>query len=245
MNISKQAKLQLAPTWFDVLKEEMQKDYWKKLQLFLDDQSDQGIMIYPPINQLFSAFSFTDFQKVRIVILGQDPYHGNGQANGLSFSVRQGHKVPPSLRNIFIEIRQDLGIDIPNHGCLRKWSHQGVFLLNSVLTVEDSKPAAHAGHGWENFTNAAIEAISSNRAHVVFMLWGRAAREKRKLIDESKHLILEASHPSPLSCHRGFFGSQHFSTANQYLAINDFKPIDWELDSEGRANEQMQFTLKV
>ena len=243
MDISKQAKLQLSSTWFAALDQEMRQDYWKTLQLFLVDQESQGRVIYPPVGQLFSAFSLTDLDKVKVVILGQDPYHGYGQANGLAFSINPGNKIPPSLRNIFMELHLDLGIAVPSHGCLRKWSNEGVFLLNSALTVEESKPSAHAGQGWETFTNATIKTISDSRQQVVFMLWGSIARSKRTLVDESKHLVLEAPHPSPLSCYRGFHGCQHFSKANQYFKHNGLKPIDWALDSAEDNSEQMMLTF--
>ena len=243
MDISKQAKLQLSPTWFGALDQEMRQDYWETLQLFLMDQESQGRVIYPPVGQLFSAFSLTDLHKVKVVILGQDPYHGFGQANGLAFSINLGNKIPPSLRNILMELHLDLGIAVPSHGCLRKWSNEGVFLLNSALTVEESKPSAHAGQGWENFTNAAIQTISDNCQRVVFMLWGSIARDKRILVDESRHLVLEAPHPSPLSFYRGFRGCRHFSMANQYLKLNGLTPIDWALDSAEGNNEQMMLTF--
>ena len=169
MDISKQAKLQLSSTWFEALDQEMRQDYWKTLQLFLMDRESQGRAIYPPVGQLFSAFSLTDLDKVKVVILGQDPYHGYGQANGLAFSINPGNKIPPSLRNILMELNLDLGIAVPSHGCLRKWSNEGVFLLNSALTVEESKPSAHAGQGWETFTNATIKTISDSRQQVVIM----------------------------------------------------------------------------
>lgn len=243
MDISEQAKLQLASTWFAALNQEMYQDYWKSLQFFLMDQESQGKVIYPPDGQLFSAFSLTDLDKVRVVVLGQDPYHGYGQANGLSFSISLGNKVPPSLKNILTELHRDLGIAIPNHGCLHKWASEGVFLLNSVLTVEESKPNAHAGCGWENFTNAAIKTISDTRQKVVFMFWGSIAQSKRILVDESKHLVLEAPHPSPLSCYRGFHGCNHFSEANNYLKLNGLQPIDWALGSEGEDSQQMMLTF--
>ena len=243
MDISKQAKLQLSSTWFEALDQEMRQDYWKTLQLFLMDRESQGRAIYPPVGQLFSAFSLTDLDKVKVVILGQDPYHGYGQANGLAFSINPGNKIPPSLRNILMELNLDLGIAVPSHGCLRKWSNEGVFFIISSLTVEASKPRYNAGQRGDSFNNPTIKTISDSRQQVVFMLWGSIARSKRTLVDESKHLVLEAPHPSPLSCYRGFQGCQHFSKANQYFKHNGLKPIDWALDSAEDNSEQMMLTF--
>jgi uracil-DNA glycosylase len=183
--------------------------------------------VYPPPAQIFHAMDACPFDKVRVVILGQDPYHGHGQAHGLSFSVPDGVPPPPSLQNIFKEIRDDLGVPIPTSGNLDRWAHQGVLLLNATLTVEAGQAGSHQGKGWEPFTDAIIKTLSDKREHLVFMLWGRYAQQKASLIDASGHLILQAPHPSPFSAHSGFFGCKHFSKANEYLKRNDLETIKW------------------
>ncbi|HET8705552.1 MAG TPA: uracil-DNA glycosylase, partial [Pseudomonadales bacterium] len=188
-----------------------------------------GAVIYPRGDEYFNALDSTPFNKVKVVILGQDPYHGPGQAHGLCFSVRKGVPFPPSLRNIFEEIKRDLGIAPPRHGCLEHWAAQGVLLLNAVLTVEEGQAAAHAGKGWEHFTDRVVRELSEHRSNLVFLLWGGYAQKKGAVIDRDKHLVLETVHPSPLSAHRGFFGSGHFSKTNQYLVEHGQLPIDWSL----------------
>lgn len=214
-------------SWKQVLHKEFDKPYFKELVEFLHNEKRIGKAIYPPGSLIFNAFELTPFDKVKVVILGQDPYHGAGQAEGLSFSVPEGVTPPPSLKNIYKEINSDLGIDTANRsGSLKKWSSQGVFLLNAVLTVRASEPASHSNKGWETFTDAVIKSISDNKTGVVFLLWGNYARSKRGLIDSSKHFILEAPHPSPLA--RGaFFGCRHFSKTNQILKEENKAPIEW------------------
>lgn len=192
----------------------------------VDEQRNEHI-VYPPRNQVFRAFALTPLPLVKVVILGQDPYHGPGQANGLSFSVEDGVALPPSLKNIFKELQQDLQVPLPSRGDLTSWAKQGVFLLNSTLTVRHKSPGSHQKMGWEPFTDATIRSVSEKRDHVVFMLWGNFARAKKKLIDTQKHLVLEAPHPSPLSAHRGFLGCRHFSKANAYLQAHHMDPVDW------------------
>lgn len=214
-------------SWKQVLHKEFDKPYFKELVEFLHNEKRIGKAIYPPGSLIFNAFELTPFDKVKVVILGQDPYHGAGQAEGLSFSVPEGVTPPPSLKNIYKEINSDLGIDTANRsGSLKKWSSQGVFLLNAVLTVRASEPASHSNKGWEIFTDSVIKSISDNKTGVVFLLWGNYARSKRGLIDSSKHFILEAPHPSPLA--RGaFFGCRHFSKTNQILKEENKAPIEW------------------
>ena len=199
------------------------------LSAFLRDEKAAGKVIYPPGPDIFNAFNHTPFEKVRVVILGQDPYHGPGQAHGLSFSVQPGVRVPPSLQNMFKEIESSLGIPRPAHGCLTSWADQGVLLLNAVLTVEAGLAASHQKKGWEGFTDAAIEALNRERDGLVFMLWGSHAQKKGQLIDESRHLVLRSVHPSPLSAHRGFLGCGHFAQANAYLEAKGQAPINWSL----------------
>ena len=196
---------------------------------FLRAEKRAGKVIYPPGPQIFAALDSTPFDAVKVVILGQDPYHGPGQAHGLCFSVRAGVPAPPSLDNIFKEIQRDLGIARPDHGCLLPWAQQGVLLLNSVLTVERGLAGSHAGKGWEGFTDACIDALNRERENLVFLLWGSYAQAKGKLIDRQRHLVLKAPHPSPLSAHRGFIGCGHFSRANEYLRDRGGRPVDWRL----------------
>jgi len=199
------------------------------LRSFLQVEKQAGKVIFPPAPLMFNAFNSTPFSQVKVVILGQDPYHGPGQAHGLSFSVPEAVPPPPSLQNIFKEIERDLGIARPAHGCLTSWAQQGVLLLNATLSVEQSRAGSHQNRGWETFTDAAIAALNHNRQHLVFLLWGSYAQKKGRLIDSNKHLVLRSPHPSPLSAHRGFIGNSHFSQANAYLQQQGLNPIDWSL----------------
>ncbi|OSZ79906.1 uracil-DNA glycosylase [Chitinophagaceae bacterium IBVUCB2] len=216
-------------SWKEVLKGEFAKPYFPQIPLHIKTEKSQGKTIYPPGSLIFNAFNTTPFNKVKVVILGQDPYHGKGQAHGLCFSVQYGVPPPPSLLNIFKELQDDIGIEIPGHGNLTHWAEQGVFLLNASLTVRSGEPMSHAKIGWAQFTDTVIKTISLQKKHVVFLLWGKFAQEKRVLIDESKHLILRSVHPSPLSAYGGFFGCKHFSKTNEYLSSKGIDPIDWSL----------------
>ncbi len=218
----------MSNTWTNWLKEEWEKPYFKELSSFLHEEY-QTKEIYPPKEKVFSAFSYCDYEDIKVVILGQDPYHQKGQAHGLAFSVNPGVQIPPSLRNMYQELNKDLGCFIPDNGYLLPWAKQGVFLLNTVLTVEDSKPKAHAGKGWETFTTHAIEKVNEKDTPVVFLLWGNDARNKKDLINRKKHLVLETVHPSPLSASRGFFGCKHFSKTNTFLKEHNMKEIDWQI----------------
>lgn len=222
-------KPQIDESWLNVLKNEFASDYFAELKQFLLNEKRAGKVIYPPGADIFNAFNYTPLPEVKCVILGQDPYHGPNQAHGLCFSVRKGIKAPPSLVNVYKEIKADLGHDIPNHGELTEWASQGVLLLNAVLTVQAHQAASHQKRGWENFTDAAIKAVSNELEGVVFMLWGKFAQSKSSLIDGSKHLILQTTHPSPFSANYGFLGSRHFSKCNAYLKSKDKLPIDWSL----------------
>ncbi len=215
--------------WKDALAAEFQSDYFKKLKEFLVEERKKYV-VYPPGLKIFSAFNHTPFNKVKVVILGQDPYHGAGQANGLCFSVSSGIQQPPSLQNIFKEIHDDLGIPIPKTGNLEKWADQGVLLLNATLTVRANTAGSHQKQGWENFTDAVIRALSEKRKGLVFILWGKFAQAKEILIDRAKHHILKAPHPSPFSVHSGFFGCKHFSKTNELLKKEGQKEIDWRVE---------------
>jgi len=230
-----QGEIKLDPEWRAVLSAEFEKDYMQTLREFLIQRREQGAVIYPPGSQWFSAFNATPFDQVRVVILGQDPYHGPSQAHGLCFSVLPDIKVPPSLANIYKEINTDLGIQQPNHGCLITWAQQGVLLLNATLTVESGSAGAHQGKGWEQFTDQVIRTINDQREGVVFMLWGSFAQKKGAMIDQSRHLVLKSVHPSPLSAYRGFLGCGHFSVANSYLQKQGLAPIDWQLPDRDTA----------
>lgn len=221
--------VKIESSWKEILKDEFSKSYFQQIVLHLKTEKSQGKIIYPPGPFIFNAFNTTPFDKVKVVILGQDPYHGPGQAHGLCFSVQKGIPPPPSLINIFKELHDDIGIDIPGHGNLTHWAEQGIFLLNASLTVRAGEPMSHAKIGWAQFTDTTIKKISDEKKHVAFMLWGKFAQEKRTLIDESKHLILRSVHPSPLSAHAGFFGCKHFSKANAWLMSKGIDPIDWQL----------------
>ena len=214
--------------WLEVLDPEFQKEYYRKLYLFLKDEYANNV-IYPPSDQIFTAFHSTPLSKVKVVILGQDPYHEPGQAHGLSFSVQEGIEPPPSLVNIYQELQSDLGCTIPNHGCLQKWADQGVLLLNSILTVRAHQAFSHKGKGWETFTDAAIKGLNTQNRPIVFILWGNSARDKKVMLNNPNHLILESPHPSPLSAYRGFFGSRPFSKTNEFLIAHGETPIDWQL----------------
>ncbi len=213
-------------SWKEVLKDEFQKPYFSDLKKFLVDQRAINT-IYPPGNMIFNAFDKTPFTEVKVVILGQDPYHGPGQAHGLCFSVPKGITPPPSLMNIFKEIKQDIGSDIPSNGNLERWAEQGVLLLNATLTVMANQPLSHQNRGWETFTDRVIELLSLQKKGLVFLLWGRNAKAKEPLIDDSKHFILKAAHPSPFSAYSGFFGCKHFSKTNELLEQQSITPIDW------------------
>jgi uracil-DNA glycosylase len=220
--------VKIEKSWADALKDEFEKEYFQKITSYLKHEIASGIVVYPKGGNIFKAFDSTPLNSVKVVILGQDPYHGEGQAHGLSFSVQEGVHQPPSLQNIFKELRDDLGIPLPNTGNLELWAQRGVFLLNSVLTVRAGLPASHSKIGWSLFTDRVISILSEKREGVVFMLWGNYARSKRELIDHNKHLVLEAAHPSPLA--RGaFFGCRHFSKANEYLIAKGKDPVNWSL----------------
>ncbi len=214
--------------WYEILKNEFESPYFRNIKIFLINEK-QHHTVYPPSPLIFNAFNLTPFDKVKVVILGQDPYPNPGQAHGLAFSVPDGIPAPASLKNIFTELNSDLGITIPKNGNLEKWARQGVLLLNSSLTVRAGNPASHANIGWQTFTDAAIQGLSTKKEHLVFLLWGNYAISKERLIDSNKHLILKTVHPSPLAAHRGFFGCHHFSLTNQYLTSNNISPIDWSL----------------
>lgn len=222
----------LEPTWLTPLRQEFEQPYMQQLRAFLLAEKQAGKRIFPRGSEFFSAFTHTPLDKVKVVILGQDPYHGEDQAHGLCFSVRPGVAVPPSLQNIYKEIHAELGVPIPHHGYLMSWADQGVLLLNSVLSVECARAASHQGKGWEIFTDRVIEVINVQREGVVFMLWGSYAQRKGAIIDDQRHCVLKAPHPSPLSAHRGFFGCGHFIAANRYLQSRGQAPIDWRLPAD-------------
>jgi uracil-DNA glycosylase len=221
--------VKIESSWKEILKAEFNKTYFEQIVHHLKTERTQGKTIYPPGAFIFNAFNTTHFDNIKVVILGQDPYHGPGQAHGLCFSVQNGVPPPPSLINIFKELQEDTGVQIPNHGNLTKWAEHGVFLLNASLTVRAAEPMSHAKIGWATFTDTVIKKISDEKEHVVFMLWGKFAQEKRTLINDSKHLILRSVHPSPLSAFGGFFGCKHFSKANDWLVSKGIDPVDWTL----------------
>lgn len=220
---------QLEASWLAQLKDEFDQPYMTELRAFLRQEKDQRKTIYPKGSEFFAAFDAAPFENVKVVILGQDPYHGPGQAHGLCFSVRPGVPAPPSLVNIYKELYSDLGIERANHGYLQSWADQGVLLLNSVLSVEAAQAASHQGKGWEQFTDQVIARLNEKRSGVVFLLWGSYAQKKGQFIDTERHLVLKAPHPSPLAAHRGFFGCKHFSATNEYLRENGQSEIDWSL----------------
>ncbi|WP_026232117.1 uracil-DNA glycosylase [Neolewinella persica] len=225
------SNIKIHPSWKTALSDEFTKPYFKMLTAFLKAEKAAGKPIYPPGPKIFNAYDTTPIEDVKVVILGQDPYHNPGQAMGLSFSVPVGKQIPPSLRNIYKELNTSLDITPADHGDLTKWAEQGVFLLNAMLTVERNQPGSHQRSGWQFFTDASIKAISAQREHVVFMLWGAFAGKKAVLIDANKHLVLESAHPSPFSAHRGFLGNNHFVQANDYLKKHGREPIDWDVKS--------------
>lgn len=216
--------------WKEKLKPEYAKEYYRELYGFVKNEYSTRV-VYPPSEDIFNALHYTPLSKVKVLILGQDPYHEVNQAHGLCFSVLPGNDIPPSLVNIYKELNSDLGCYIPNNGYLKKWADQGVLLLNTVLTVRAHMANSHAGHGWENFTDAIIRAVNEEDRPIVYMLWGSPAQRKIPMLTNPKHLILMAPHPSPLSAYRGFFGCRHFSTANEFLSKNGINPIDWQIEN--------------
>ncbi len=226
MNANNNA-IKLHPSWLEQIGTEFEKPYMLELKKFLVAEKHAGKIIFPAGSLIFNALNSTPFEKVKVVILGQDPYHGPGQAHGLCFSVLPGVAFPPSLQNIFKELQQSLNIPFPQHGCLQGWAEQGVLLLNATLTVEQARAGAHQGRGWEVFTDAVIHALNDKREHIVFILWGSYAQKKGHFIDGNRHRVLKSPHPSPLSAHRGFFGNGHFVEANNYLQNRGLTPIDW------------------
>ena len=218
--------VKLEESWKNTLSPEFNKDYFKELTDFVRSEY-QTQKVYPPAKLIFNAFDYCGFDRVKVVIIGQDPYHGAGQANGLCFSVSDGVKMPPSLVNIFKEIEADLGKPFPQTGNLERWAEQGVLLLNATLTVRASSPGSHQKKGWEEFTDAAIEALNANRENLVFILWGAYAQRKGEIIDQDRHFVIKSAHPSPFSVHRGFFGSKPFSRANTFLESKGLEPIEW------------------
>lgn len=233
MTLSVEKIAYMEASWLSALEEEFQKPYMKQIEAFLAEEVASGAEIYPPFDQIFNAFCQTPLDQVRVVIMGQDPYHGPGQAHGLSFSVPKGIQIPPSLQNIFKEIKSDLGITPPSNGCLIEWAKQGVLLLNATLTVRANEAKSHYGRGWEAFTDRVIQLLCKKEDPIVFMLWGKSAYEKFQHINTgtSRHLILTSVHPSPLSAYGGFFGCRHFSKANEFLKKVGKPPIDWAIHS--------------
>lgn len=227
--------IKLEQSWKHALQDEFDKPYMQKLRAFLLVEQQQGKVIYPKSSEYLQALDLTPVQNVKVVVLGQDPYHGDGQAHGLSFSVKPDVRIPPSLRNIYKELHDDIGFTSPSHGYLESWARQGVLLLNSVLTVERAQAASHQKRGWEEFTDAIIRVVNAKDDPVVFLLWGSYAQKKAAFVDQSKHLVLKAVHPSPLSAHRGFFGCKHFSQANAFLKLHRRVPIDWTLPDQAQA----------
>ncbi|MFZ4403927.1 MAG: uracil-DNA glycosylase [Pseudobdellovibrionaceae bacterium] len=223
------SQIKIFNSWHDKLAFEFEKDSMKKLRAFLKEEYQQRKIIYPKAEDYFAALNHTPFEKVKAVIVGQDPYHGPGQAHGLCFSVKDGVKLPPSLQNIFLELKNDTGCAMPSSGNLTRWAEQGVLLLNSVLTVESGKAASHQGKGWEIFTDSVIAILNEQKENLVFVLWGAYAQKKAAFVDRKKHLVIEAVHPSPLSVYRGFFGTKPFSKINTYLQSKNIEPIDWRL----------------
>lgn len=224
-----ETRVKLEPSWKERVGAYLDRPDMQALSEFLRSELRGGKVIFPPPKQIFAALEATPFDQVKVVILGQDPYHGPGQAHGLCFSVQPGVAVPPSLRNMYVELQRDLGFSPPRHGCLTRWAEQGVLLLNAVLTVEQGLANSHQGKGWEGFTDSIIDTLNREREGLVFMLWGSYAQAKGKLIDSRRHCVLKAPHPSPLSAHRGFIGCGHFSAANEYLMRHGKSPVDWTL----------------
>lgn len=232
-------RIKLQESWKQALLPEFEKDYMGGLKKFLKDQYEAQKVVYPRASEFFAALDHTPLEKVKVVILGQDPYHGPNQAHGLCFSVRPGVTRPPSLVNIFKEIKSDLGIDQPAHGCLTDWAAQGVLLLNATLSVEAGRAGSHQNKGWEQFTDKIIETLNREREGLVYMLWGSYAQKKGAIVDPKKNLVLKAPHPSPLSAHRGFLGCRHFSKANAYLEKQGLSPIDWQLKEGSKATRPL------
>ena len=222
--------------WLDAIGEEFSKPYYASLYQFVKEEYSRYV-IYPPSNDIFNAYHYTPYSDVKVVIIGQDPYHGENQAHGLCFSVKKEVDIPPSLVNIYKELESDLGCYIPNNGYLEKWAKQGVLMLNSVLTVRAGNAFSHSNHGWEEFTDATIKAVNRIDRPVVYILWGAPARKKKMMLDNPKHLVIESPHPSPLSAYRGFFGSKPFSRANEFLIANGAEPIDWQIENVTDNNE--------
>lgn len=217
-------------SWADAIGAEKQQPYFQKIIQQVNTERRSGQIIYPPAHDVFNAFRYTEFNRVKVVIIGQDPYHNENQAHGLAFSVQMGVEIPPSLKNIYKELASDIdGFQIPTHGCLKKWADEGVLLLNTVLTVKAHLAHSHKDIGWETFTDKVIEVLNQHRENLVFLLWGNPAQKKGSRIDTARHLVLKAAHPSPLSAHRGFFGCRHFSQTNQYLRQKGISPIDWQV----------------
>ncbi len=231
--------IKLDESWKELVSSEFNKDYMRNLKAFLKQQKQLNKTIFPRGNEYFQALDLAPVDKVKVVILGQDPYHGPGQAHGLCFSVKPGVAIPPSLKNIYKEMKQDLGIEQPTHGCLIPWAQQGVLLLNSVLTVEQHKAGSHQGRGWELFTDQIIHALNKAHDNLVFLLWGSYAQKKGAMIDRDRHLVLQSPHPSPLSAHRGFFGNGHFSQTNDYLAQNGKSSINWLLPPSSEIPQEL------
>ena len=227
--INSAVEVRMEPLWKEKLAVEFNKEYFLSLKLFLEEERRNGYKIYPSGNRIFAAFDLTPFNKIKAVIIGQDPYHGEGQANGLCFSVNDGIRVPPSLINIYKELQSDIGIPVPATGNLEPWARQGVLLLNATLTVRQNEAGSHQQKGWETFTDTVIKTISREADDVVFLLWGKYAQAKEELIDSTKHLVLKAAHPSPFSADKGFFGCKHFSKTNEYLVKQGKQPINWKL----------------
>ncbi len=230
-------RIALEASWKARLAGEIEKPYMQNLRSFLKREKAAGKKIFPKGDEFFAALNATPFDQVKVVLLGQDPYHGPGQAHGLCFSVRPNVAIPPSLRNIYLELKNDLGVATPRHGCLLDWTKQGVLLLNATLSVEAGRAASHQGQGWEAFTDAVVDKLNRERKNLVFVLWGSSAQKKGAAIDGEKHLILKAPHPSPLSAHRGFLGCGHFSKINNYLIQTGQTPIDWQLRDFASQNE--------
>ncbi len=229
MSTQGHVEVQIHPSWKQILNDEFQQPYFAAIKQFLLKEKEQGFTIYPPGPLIFNAFNLTPFDQLKAVIIGQDPYHGKGQAHGLCFSVPDGVPPPPSLQNIFKELHADLALPIPKSGNLTGWAQQGVMLLNALLTVRANQPASHHNIGWERFTDAVIRKISKEKTGLVFLLWGKFAQEKQSLIDLSKHHVLKAAHPSPYSANNGFFGCRHFSRTNELLESHGITPVDWRL----------------
>ena len=223
------AKHHIKGGWKTELDEQFNSSYMAELRLFLKEEINLGKIIYPPMIKVFNAFNYTSLTDVKVVIVGQDPYHGDGQANGLSFSVEEGIKIPPSLKNIYKELFYDLRLTAPENGNLESWARQGILLINSSLTVEKGVPGSHQGKGWEKFTDEVLSIINRKKKNIVFILWGKKAQEKGHFLDRDNHLVIESTHPSPFSAHNGFFGSKPFSKTNEYLAKFNIDPIDWQL----------------